>query len=51
MVYRACSTNGRDEKCIQENMKGEDRLLGMPRGRWEDNIKMDLKEMRCEGME
>ena len=22
-------------------------LLGRPRGRWEDNIKMDLQEVKC----
>jgi hypothetical protein len=27
------------------------RPLGRPRRRWEDNIKMDLQEVRCEGME
>jgi len=27
------------------------RPLGRPRRRWEDNIKMDLKEMGCEGMD
>ena len=26
------------------------RLLGRPRLRWEDNIKMDLQEVGCEGM-
>ena len=25
--------------------------LGRPRLRWEDNIKMDLYELRCEGMD
>ena len=30
--------------------KGQ-RSLGRPRRRWEDNIKMDLKEVGCEGME
>jgi hypothetical protein len=24
--------------------------FGRPRHRWEDNIKMDLQEVRCEGM-
>ena len=24
------------------------RPLGMPRGKWEDNIKMDLKEVGCD---
>jgi len=27
------------------------RLLGRPRGRWEDNIKMNLQEVGCEGMD
>ena len=27
------------------------RSLGRPRRRWEDNIKMDLYEVRCEGMD
>jgi hypothetical protein len=26
------------------------RPLGRPRRRWEDNIKMDLQEMGCEGV-
>jgi hypothetical protein len=32
--------------------KPEGRIpLGRPRHRWEDNIKMDLKEVGCEGMD
>ena len=27
------------------------RPLGRPRHRWEDNIKMDLQELGCEGMD
>jgi hypothetical protein len=27
------------------------RPLGRPSRRWEDNIKMDLKEVRCGGMD
>jgi hypothetical protein len=27
------------------------RPLGRPRRRWDDNIKMDLKEVVCEGMD
>jgi len=27
------------------------RLLGRPRHRWEDNIKMDLQGVGCEGMD
>jgi len=29
---------------------GGKRLLGKPRRRWEDNIKMDLQEVGCGGM-
>jgi len=28
----------------------DQRPLGRPRRRWEDNIKMDLQEVRCGGM-
>ena len=27
------------------------RLLGRPRGRWDDNIRMDLQEVGCWGMD
>jgi len=30
---------------------GGKRPLGRPRRRWEDNIKMDLQEMGCAGMD
>ena len=33
-----------------EKPKGK-RPLERPRRRWEDNINMDLQEMRCEGMD
>jgi hypothetical protein len=29
----------------------EKRPLGTPRHRWEDNIKMDLQEVGCRGMD
>jgi len=29
----------------------EKRQLGRPRRRWEDNIKMDLPEVTCEGLD
>jgi len=29
----------------------EKRPLGRPRRRWEDNIKMDLQELGCEGVD
>jgi hypothetical protein len=30
---------------------GERRPLGRPSRRWEDNIKMDLQDFGCEGMD
>jgi hypothetical protein len=38
--------HGRDEKCIQ-NLGGKPegkRPLGRPRRKWEDNVRMDLRE-------
>jgi hypothetical protein len=43
-ISRECSTHG-DEKCIQMLVK---RPLGRPNCRWEDKIKMGLKEIGCE---
>ena len=47
---RACSTFGAIQKCIQSfDVKPEGkRPIGRPRRRWEDNIKMDLKEVVCD---
>jgi hypothetical protein len=39
-MYRTCSTHGRDEK----GKKGK-RPLRRPRRRWEDNIRMYLREI------
>jgi len=49
----ACSTHGRDEKCIQCLIgKPEgDRPLGRLRCRWEDNIRMHLSEIGWEGVD
>jgi hypothetical protein len=43
----------RDEKCIQNfGQKPEGNIpLGRPKCRWENNIKMDLKEIGCESMD
>jgi hypothetical protein len=44
----ACSTCGRDEKCI-ESFIGEregKRLLGRRSRRWEYNIRMNLREIK-----
>jgi hypothetical protein len=47
----ACSTHGRDEKCIQYfGGKPEGKRLGRPRCTWEDNIRMELRELRWEGV-
>jgi len=45
----ACSTYGGQERRIQVfvgKLEGK-RPLGIPRWRWEDNIKMDLQEVEC----
>ena len=47
---RTCSTYGEIQKCI-EILVGKPegkRPLGRPRCRWEDNIKMDLREVGCD---
>jgi len=36
---------------IKKNKPEEKRQLGSPRCRWEDNIKMGLQEVECEGMD
>ena len=44
---------GRGEACTEfwwGNLK-EREPLGRPRLRWEDNIKMDLEEVECGGMD
>ena len=45
--------NGGEERCIQGfggEPKGK-RPIGRPMYRWEDNIKMDLQEEGCGGMD
>jgi len=37
-------------RVLVENPEGK-RLLGKPRHRWEDNIKMDLQKVGCGGMD
>jgi hypothetical protein len=39
-----------DYRILVENSEGK-RALGRLRHRWEDNIKMDLQEVGCEGMD
>jgi hypothetical protein len=37
-------------RVLVEKLEGK-RPLGRPRRRWEDNIKMDIQEMECGGMD
>ena len=48
-----CSTYGerRGEYRVSVGKPEGKRPLGRPRHRWEDNIKMDLQEVECEGMD
>jgi len=48
-----CSTDVGEERHIQGfvgQLEGK-RPLGRPRHKWEDNIKMDLQEVGCGGMD
>jgi hypothetical protein len=46
-----CKGEGRDlYRVLVWNPEGK-RLLGRPRHRWEDNIKVDLQEVGCGGMD
>jgi hypothetical protein len=50
---RACSTNGEEAECIRilvGKPEGK-RPLGRPIRRWEDNIKMNLREIGRDGMD
>jgi hypothetical protein len=48
----ACSTRGRDEKCIKTWVRKTERkrLLGRPRRGEEDNIRMDVWKIGWEGV-
>jgi len=52
-VSGACSTQDRNKKCIKILVvKPEGRRpLGRSGHRWEDNIRMDLREIGCEGVD
>jgi hypothetical protein len=46
-MHRACSVDGGDEKCVK-NLVGKlewKRPLRRPRSRWQDNVKMNLREI------
>ena len=52
-MRRACSTHGDSRgvyRVLVEKPEGK-RPLGRLRRRWEDNIKMDLQEVGCRGMD
>jgi hypothetical protein len=53
MRGESCSAYGGQESCIQGFMGEHEgkRPLGRPRLRWEDDIKMDLQEVGCGGMD
>jgi len=42
--------HGGEQRCIQGKPEVK-RPLGRPRHRWEDNIKMGLQKVGCEGMD
>jgi hypothetical protein len=46
-VGRTCGTHGRGEECVQDLMGKPEgkRPLGRPRRRWEDGVRMDLREI------
>jgi hypothetical protein len=49
----ACGWLGKDEKCIQ-NFVGKregKRPFGMPRHRWKNNIRTELRETGCEDVD
>ena len=49
----ACGAYGGEERRIQgfDGETGGKEALGRPRRRWKDNIKMDLQEVGCGGMD
>ena len=49
----SCGACGREERRIKSfgGKPERKRALGRPRRRWEDNIKMDLQEVGCGGMD
>jgi hypothetical protein len=48
----ACSTNGKNRNAYRLVGKPEGKgPLGIPRRRWVDNIKMDLGEIGCGGVD
>jgi hypothetical protein len=49
-LRRACSTHGRHENCIKCSSKTRRQENSEERDRWEDNIRLDLREIGWEGV-
>ena len=52
-MYETCSTYG-ERRAVYRILVGKTerkRPIGRPRRRWEDNIKMDLQEVGCGGVD
>jgi hypothetical protein len=50
--FYSAQTRKEDTKFRSENLKGRDHLAyGRPRHKWEDDIRMDLRETRCEDVD
>jgi hypothetical protein len=48
----ACSTHGRDEKCVHFGLKLEGtKPFEGPWRRWKDNIRMDVREVGWKGVD
>jgi hypothetical protein len=52
-MFRACTTNGGEKECIQDIIGKPERRrpLGIPRRRWVDNIKMDVRGIGYNGID
>jgi hypothetical protein len=50
ICFGACGTHEKDEKCIQRlvGKSGGKRPFGRPRHRWENDIKMGIRERKRE---
>jgi hypothetical protein len=53
MIGEACSAHGGDDKCVQILVGKPERKRRhrRPRHRWEDDIKMDIREIVLEGVD
>jgi hypothetical protein len=52
-MSRACNTNGEKRNAYRISVGKPEgkRLLGSTRRKWVDNIKIDLREIGCDGMD